>query len=224
MMSKKIVMIGLVAGMSFGVVACKSEVDNKPAAQVEEPKAVDNALEQPATTQPGAAVAAQPATFSLNSENTKIEWVGAKTTGDHKGGFKTITGEAKVGAEDTLTALSFEVDTKSVYSDDDKLTGHLMSADFFDVETHAKATFVMTSIKPGGVDDATHTITGNLNLRGVEKSISFPATIKADAEKLSAKTEFTLKRFDFNIKYEGKADDLIKEDVLMKINIDASKD
>ncbi|MFO0572280.1 MAG: YceI family protein [Polyangiaceae bacterium] len=37
----------------------------------------------------------------------------------------------------------------------------------------------------GGEKGATHTVTGNLTLRGVTKSVTFPATIKPGADGIS---------------------------------------
>ena len=69
----------------------------------------------------------------------------------------------------------------SIWTDTEKLTGHLKSADFFDVAKFPKSTFESTEIKAGSSDakakDATHTVTGNLTLHGVTRSIQFPAKI-----------------------------------------------
>ncbi|NUO53317.1 MAG: YceI family protein, partial [Polyangiaceae bacterium] len=104
-----------------------------------------------------------------------------------------------------------------------KLDGHLKSKDFFEVETFPKATFTSTEIKAGGEGGATHTITGNLNLHGVEKSVGFPAKIKVEKDKVTAEAKFAINRKDFNIVYAGKADDLIKDDVLIKLTITAKR-
>ncbi len=204
----------------LALAACKSEIDNKPAAQVEEPAATNNAE---AKADAGAAAenkepAAEAKEVALQADQSSIEWVGAKVTGDHKGGFKTFTGKG-MAAGDALTMVSFEVDTTSVHSDAEKLTGHLKSADFFDVEKHPKATFTSKEIKAAAGEGQTHTVTGDMTIRGVTKTITFPATITKEGDVYKASTEFTLKRFDFGIEYKGKADDLIKDDVLMKINL-----
>ena len=60
-----------------------------------------------------------------------------------------------------------------------------MSPDFFNVDQYPTATFTAASITPAG---AKYQVTGNLNLHGVTKSISFPATISisGDAVKINA--------------------------------------
>lgn len=209
-MSKKTLVLMLAMAMAF-VAACKSEIDNKPAATVTEPAAVEQQEEAPAE------VAQALKEVPFQKEGSAIEWVGAKVTGDHKGGFNEWTGTASVDEKGTLSGVKFEVDTTSVYSDADDLTKHLMSGDFFDVEKFPKASFVSTEITENAADGATHTVKGNMDLRGVTKEIQFPATITSADGKLTAKSEFTLKRTDFGINYTGMADDLIKEDVLMKL-------
>ena len=57
------------------------------------------------------------------------------------------------------------------------------------------------------------------DLHGVTKSITFPATIEVGPEQVMARAEFAIKRFDFNIEYKGKADDLIRDDVVIKFDL-----
>ena len=107
----------------------------------------------------------------------------------------------------------------STWTDSDKLTGHLKTPDFFDVAKFPKATFVMTEIKPGVSADAPYTITGNLTLHGVTKSISFPATVKVSGDDLAITSEFVINRKDFGITTSGKADDLIRDEVVIKLDV-----
>jgi len=99
----------------------------------------------------------------------------------------------------------------------------LKSPDFFDVEKFPKAKFVSTAIKAGGDNGATHTVTGNLELHGVTKAITFPAQIKVDPDAVSVVAEFSINRKDFSIVYPGMPDDLIKDDVLLKLSLHAKK-
>ncbi|RMH17379.1 MAG: YceI family protein [Acidobacteria bacterium] len=156
-------------------------------------------------------------TYAFSPES-KIEFVGSKVTGSHNGGFKSFTGEVTVVDQDpTRSKVKVEIDTTSLWADNERLTGHLKSADFFDVETYPTASFESTAITDNG--DGTYTITGNLNLHGVTKEISFPATIELTDDGFTAQAEFSIKRFDFGIEYKGKADDLIRDEVLIKLDL-----
>lgn len=189
----------------------------------DKPKAVTGE----AVAQTGAGAKAAPAnavTYSFDNTSSKVGFVGAKVTGKHEGGFGTFKGTTKIA--DNMPengSVTVEIDTGSVTSDSEKLTGHLKSPDFFDTEKFPKAKFESTSVKKGGEKDATHTITGNLTLHGVTKSITFPAKISASADAVTVNAEFGINRKDFNINYPGKADDLIKDEVLIKLDIKAKK-
>src|SRR5207245_11006169 len=80
---------------------------------------------------------------------SSIEFVGSKVTGHHNGGFKKFSGELKA-ANGKLANSGNKViiDATSVYADNDRLTGHLKSADFFNVSQIPTAPFETTAITP----------------------------------------------------------------------------
>jgi polyisoprenoid-binding protein YceI len=158
--------------------------------------------------------------YTLDASASKVDFAGSNVTATHNGGFKKVSGTATLNGNDVAGAfVSIEIDVSSTYSDDDKLTGHLLSDDFFGAKEFPKAKFVTTEIKKGGDKGATHTVTGNLTIRGKAKSISFPATIKKDGDKISVTSEFSIQRKDFGIMYAGKKDDLIRDGVVMKLSL-----
>ena len=181
----------------------------------------------------GSAVPAAPAALAplpgatelaITPASSKIEWTGSKVTGSHDGSFSSFSGTIDwVDANPEKSRVSVEIDSSTLTSSPAKLVGHLKSADFFDVAKFPKVQFVSTSVKAGGENGATHTITGNLTMHGVTKSISFPATIKGDANSVDAKATFTIDRKDFGLDYPGKADDLIRDGVVVKLTIHGEK-
>ncbi|MFO7177066.1 MAG: YceI family protein [Pseudomonadota bacterium] len=171
-----------------------------------------------------AAAPASAAKYAFSQEGSKLEWVGAKVSAKHDGGFRTFSGTIELPeGNPEKGSVSVEIDTASVFSDTEKLTGHLKSPDFFDVEKYPKARFTSTSIRPGGDNGATHTVTGNLELHGVTKSISFPAKIRVDADQVAVDAEFGINRKDFGIVYPGMPDDLIRDDVLIRLEVRAKR-
>jgi polyisoprenoid-binding protein YceI len=232
---RKTLILSLIA--TVALVACKSEIDNKPAATVTEPAAIEKAAEP--TAEPTAEKTAEPTdkvadpaaandvalTEVAVAPESTVEWVGAKVTGDHKGGFKTFTGKLFLTPDNKLAKVTFEVDTTSVFSDDEKLTGHLQSPDFFDVAQFPKASFETTSVAESSeVPGYTHTVTGNFTIHGVTKGITFPTNFKVEGDAVEANSEFTINRKDFGILYAGKADDLIKDEVLLKLALKGKVD
>jgi len=160
--------------------------------------------------------------YDFDQKSSKVEWAGSKVTGKHEGGFKTFTGNVSlVDQKPESGSVNVDIDAASLYTDNEKLEGHLRSADFFDVAKFPKATFASTSVKAGGEKGATHTVTGNLTLHGVTKSVTFPATIKTSAGAVEADAEFAINRKDFGLVYAGKPDDLIRDDVVIKLTIRA---
>jgi polyisoprenoid-binding protein YceI len=158
--------------------------------------------------QPAAAVVADAKPFVFDQGSSRVGFVGAKVTGHHGGTFPTFNGQVLMGPSEEASAVTVTIDMASVTSDNEKLTGHLRSADFFDAATFKTTTFTSTSVKKGGEGGATHTVSGNLALHGVTKNITFPATITTTPELVTVKAAFAFDRKAFNITYPGKADDL----------------
>jgi polyisoprenoid-binding protein YceI len=198
--------------LSLALAAC----DNSPA----------KGKTQAATAEPVATAAAHAsaAKYTFSNAGSKIDFVGAKVTGKHDGSFQSFTGTVSlVDKNAEQSSVSTEIEVASLKTDEEKLTAHLKTPDLLDVAKFPKATFASTSIKAGGEKGATHTVTGNFQLHGVTKSISFPATIKINGDAVDVDAEFAINRKDFGIVYPGMPDDLIKDDVLLKLHIRAAK-
>jgi polyisoprenoid-binding protein YceI len=153
-----------------------------------------------------------------------VEWTGSKVTGSHDGAFTSFRGAITL-ADGAIERgqVNVDIDAASLTTTPEKLATHLKSADFFDVAKFPKASFVSTAIKAGGENGGTHTVTGNLELHGVTKSISFPASITAGAGAIDTAATFRINRKDFGLNYPGKVDDLIRDDVVIKLTIHAEK-
>ena len=193
-------------------VACSDPAANKPKASV------GNAAPESGAAKTGGE------TLTISPENSKVDFVAAKVTKSHNGAFKQFSGTVDlVNSSAEQSIVTINLDTASVTTDDDSLTTHLKTADFFDVAKYPKATFISTKIEPNTANGATHTITGNFDLHGVKKSISFPATIQISPDSVSANAEFSINRKDFAIVYPGKPDDLIRDGVVIKLTIKAPR-
>jgi polyisoprenoid-binding protein YceI len=157
-------------------------------------------------------------TLVISPENSKVEFVASKVTRSHNGSFKQFSGKIELAPNSIPDSkVSIEIETGSVEADDPELTKHLKTPDFFDVAKFPKATFVSTKIEPVTGAAGTFTITGNLELHGVKKSISFPANIQVTPDSVSVNADFAINRKDFGIVFAGKADDLIRDGVVMKL-------
>ena len=197
--------------------ACKSEIDDKPKAKVEEAeKPADKTEDKKGKEEGGEASTAK--TFALDQANSTIGFIGAKVTGDHKGSFGEFDGRATVDGG-KLSGMEITVQVATLKTDDEQLDGHLKSPDFFEVETHPTATFTALSISEKSAEGATHEVAGNLEIKGTTKKVTFPATIEVEEGGVHGKADFSIKRKEWGIDYPGKPDDLIKDEVALELDL-----
>lgn len=221
----KKIAIGILS-LSVFLAACEDPAANKTRATT------TNSTTNTATNSPtnsAAPAPTKPATkgeaLALTPENSKVEFTGSKVTGKHDGGFQAFTGTIDlVNAKPEESSVFVDIDMNSVFTDADGLTTHLKSPDFFDVAKYPKATFNLTKI----VADAAkgvgfYTVTGDFNLHGQTKSITFPAKINVTDADVAVESEFSINRKDFGIVYAGKTDDLIRDDVVIRLNLKGAR-
>jgi len=161
--------------------------------------------------------------YVITPQNSKIEFVASQVTGQHKGSYGDFSGEVDYNGTPEQSRVSVTIKSDSINADDPGLTKHLKTADFFDVAKFPEASFVSTAIKAGGEGGASHTVTGNLTMHGVTKSITFPATINVTPDTATVESTFSINRKDFNINYAGAADNAIRDNVVLTLHVRASK-
>ncbi|MRG48472.1 YceI family protein [Chitinophaga sp. SYP-B3965] len=145
--------------------------------------------------------------YSVDNSQSSLSWTAKKVTGSHTGTISVSSGKLEVD-NNVLKGGNFQLDTRSITVTDikdagmnGKLLGHLKSDDFFSVEKHPSASFVITgaTAKGGGNYD----VTGNLTIKGITKAISFPATVTVAGGKATAKATIKVDRTKFDIKYRS---------------------
>jgi polyisoprenoid-binding protein YceI len=223
-----LLLASLLALGALAATGCKNPADGKTKATVGEAKPETPAptAEAPKPADPAApapAPAAGVARFEINQDNSKLALKGSKVTKTHDIKVNKWAGTIEIPeGKAELAKVAVEIDMKSIEADEAKLTGHLQSPDFFDTAKFPTATFTTTEIKAGGDKGATHTITGNFDMHGVKKSITFPATVAVAADKVTVSAEFVINRKDWNIVYPGMPDDLIRDEVVVKLDLAGS--
>lgn len=138
----------------------------------------------------------------------------------------------------TLQSGRFVIDLENLKAYDEggtmngKLTGHLKSGDFFDVNKYNTATFEITNVEEGTGNNkvmmagATHMVTGNLKIKDINKGITFPAKINIDEGRITADAEFNLDRTVWGITYgndKSLGDKFIRPDVNVNVHLEATK-
>jgi polyisoprenoid-binding protein YceI len=201
--------IGIVILIALLTYGCANPAANKPKATVA------NAEPEKTSTKP-----ADGEVLTISAQNSKVEFVAAKVTRSHNGSFKQFGGAINlVGNSVQDSQVTIDIETASVVTDEDDLTKHLKTPDFFDVAKYPKATFTSTKIEPSSAGGATHNVTGNFELHGIKKSITFPAIIQVVPDSVSVDADFAINRKDFGLLYPGKADDLIRDGVVIKLTL-----
>jgi polyisoprenoid-binding protein YceI len=182
--------------------------------------------------------------YGVVLEESMVEWIGTKPTGQHNGTVMLSDGELKI-ADNTIVGGTFTINLNSIKVLDltdpemnGRLLGHLKSADFFEVETWPTAEFEIVTVD--AIGDATaqpetgivpnHTITGNLTMKGVTKAVSFDAAVEMSADRITAKTvRFLIDRTDWGVNYgsnkifDNLKDNFIHDDMALNITLVATR-
>jgi len=172
--------------------------------------------------------------YTANTTKSMIEWKGFKPTGSHNGTIAVKAGKLKVN-NNSIESGNFTIDMNSIAVTDipkedeknGKLSGHLKSADFFDVETYPNANFEITGIET--VDGKT-ILSGNLTLKDATNNISIPVItdMKDNIMTLTSET-FMIDRSKWNVEYGSKSffdnlgDKFINDDMELKVTLVATK-
>ena len=184
--------------------------------------------------------AATGATYKADMAQSHVTWTGTKPTGEHSGMMMLKDGNIMVDGGN-ITGGKFDIDMTSLKTADkdtngsSKLMGHLQSPDFFEVAKYPTSTFEITGVK-AGVDsalakdlvmkDATHTVMGNLTLKGVTKGITFPAKIAVTDATVNADASFNIDRTQWGLVYgsdKGLGDKFIRPIVNVGLHVVANK-
>ncbi len=97
-----------------------------------------------------------------------------------RGQFSAFSGTAHI--DETTPAdskVDLSIDVTSIETGSADRDGHLKSGDFFDAETYPTITFTSTDVKRDGSD---WTITGDLTIKDVTKSVTIPFELTGSAQ------------------------------------------
>lgn len=175
-------------------------------------------------------------THTVNPSKSTLKWLAKKVTGQHDGtvdvksGSLTVSGDQITGGEFVLDMTTIKVADIKDAETNAKLVGHLNSDDFFSTATHKEATFKITKVvAKKGENGATHEITGDLTIKGITHSITFPAKVTLLKSGFIALAKFSIDRTKWDVKYgssnfvAGIGDKAIYDDVEFDLYITSAK-
>jgi len=149
-------------------------------------------------------------TLTLDTEKSRIDFVGTKPGGMHRGGFKTFTVEPAVDWSDlSKSRFKIAIDTKSLWSDNNMLTAHLSNADFFDIGRYPSITFETSDVELASANRAI--VKGALTMLGKTEEVAVSCDIALTEGSLQAKCPFTIERSRWGMTYgKGRIDDAVE--------------
>ena len=172
--------------------------------------------------------------YNTVTNDSHLEWRASHLGGVQKRFGKIRLADANVLVNDgKVTNANVTVDISSLTVENfpegaeetEKLRGHLLSGDFFEVEKYPTSKFVVTSVQPTS-GEYNSKVTGNLTILDKTKSITFSANINVTDSQVTIQSEdFVVDRTDWGLTYntEGTAgvpvDYLISDDVGFTVNV-----
>jgi polyisoprenoid-binding protein YceI len=172
----------------------------------------------------------KPVTYKVDVEKSTLTWVGKKLTGSHNGTIDLQSGSLQFNGK-KLAGGDFAINMTSIKDADKsaKLEGHLKADDFFGTDKFATSTFAIKKVAAGSGN--TVNVTGDLTIKGVTNSITFPAAIvwNADGSVTASADKVLVDRTKYGIKYRSKGmfpdvgDKMIYDDFELAIKLVAKK-
>lgn len=157
--------------------------------------------------------------YIVDAGKSVVTWIGTKPTGRHTGTFDIKDGKITLN-DSSITSGIFTIKMNSVTvldltgKDKEKLTSHLKSPDFFDLENYPLSRFEIVKVEEFRRDNLemeeieeefivmpTHIVTGNFSMRGKTLSITFPAEIFISENIITAEARFNIDRTRWGVSW-----------------------
>ena len=143
--------------------------------------------------------------YNVDVTKSTITWEGKKFAGSHKGTVDLTSGTLGFTGK-KLTEGGFTANMTTVKDADRNanLEKHLKADDFFGADKYPVTNFVIKKVTASG---ANVNITGDLTIKGVTQSISFPASVVWNADKTvtAIAEKITIDRTKFGIQFKSKS-------------------
>jgi polyisoprenoid-binding protein YceI len=221
-MKKSILSTFAIAAFLTAVVGCKNDKNQAETSEAQE----------------AATAQAEAMEFKVDTSASTIEWRGSKPTGEHTGTIKLADGTFSAN-DSIIESGNFVIDMQSIKVTDlegkDKadLEAHLMGTvegkegDFFNATKYPEATFEVSDITE---ENGQKMLSGNLTIKEETKNVTFPVSINQSDDSIEITSEeFTIDRTNWNVNFgsksvfDGLGDNFVSDDIVLKINLKATK-
>ncbi|MFD0939711.1 YceI family protein [Pedobacter boryungensis] len=167
--------------------------------------------------------------YKVDLTKSSITWEGKKFAGSHNGTVDLTSGNLNFNGK-KLTGGGFIANMTTI-KDADKNGGlekHLKADDFFGADKFPAANFVIKKVEGNG---ANVNITGDLTIKSVTNSITFPATVVWNADKSVTATadKIVIDRTKYGIQFKSKSvfsnigDNFIYDEFTIAVKLVAKK-
>ena len=148
-----------------------------------------------------------------------------------RGAFNEFEGTATIDGDNPgNSTVSITINVNSVDTRNEQRDGHLRTNDFFDVANHPTITFTSTSIAHDAGNE--FTVTGDLTIKGVTKSVSFPLEFTGSVkdpwgnDRIGFEGQTVINRTDYGVNFNAALEAggvLVSEKVTLEFELAAVK-
>ena len=178
--------------------------------------------------------------ISMDAKTSQIHWEGEKKIPGkgHKGTIQIKNGWVNLDQSKKLVGGIITIDMTSINVTDlsgkykKKLTDHLNSDDFFDVQNHKEASFKITQVKT--IKNNHYQVAGDLTIRGKTNKESFKIKIEQKGDRIIITGQIQFDRTKYGVSYNSESsvlkkaisipkDKIIKDDILLTLHLQTQK-
>jgi polyisoprenoid-binding protein YceI len=171
-------------------------------------------------------------TYTLDVAHSRIGFVARHAMVTKvRGAFNDFVGTAVIdGTDPAKSRAEVTIQVASIDTRNEQRDGHLRTNDFLDIENHPEIKFVSTSITHEGGND--FSVTGDLTIKDVTKSITFPLEFQGAAkdpfgnDRIGFEGSVVVNRKDWGITWNAALETggvLVSEKVTLEFEISAVK-
>ncbi|MDB5227914.1 MAG: yceI [Bacteroidota bacterium] len=169
----------------------------------------------------------------INPSKSTIEWTGKKVLGQHNGTVNISEGFLQV-TNNVISGGSFIIDMTSIKDIDlkdegynQKLIGHLKSADFFNAEKFPTATVELKKIEKYKTI-GNYKITADVTIKGITNPVVFDADLNQTGNTYSGTANIVIDRSKWDVRYgsssffDNLGDKTISNDIQLTVKIETN--
>ncbi|MCB0132221.1 MAG: YceI family protein [Caldilineaceae bacterium] len=214
--------------------AAPTEAPAEEAAPAADAAPTEEAAEEASGEAAEEAAAADAVTYSVDTDASTVEWYGERPAGGSESGTVQIAEGELTFAGTELVDGSMVIDMTSITPTSktgdmlQMLTGHLLSDEFFGVETYPTATLVIKSATPTDVENQ-YLVVGDLTIKETTAEVEFVTDVTVADDSLAATADIVVDRSVYDVRYgsgtffSNLGDDLISDEMQITVSLVTTK-